>query len=107
MDGLFTLSHNNVVHDNLACPIADVVHPTDPLYHVLCLELLSDTLMLRQLIYQPQKHILSLLVNVGKVYVKLASGQQVVIEHVMAFFQIFPAPLPPNPDGLIVVLWKL
>ena len=61
---------------NLHSPISDVIHPSDPLHLVVCLELLRDAFRLGYLLYQPREHLLRLTVDVGKIAVQSATGEQ-------------------------------
>ena len=48
---------------------ADVIHSSDPLHLIICFEFFGYALTLCHLFYEPKKHILSLLVYIGKVSV--------------------------------------
>ena len=56
---------------------ADVIHPRKPLYLIARFELLGHILMLCHLFYEPKKHILSLLVDLGKVVIEFSGGEQI------------------------------
>ena len=51
---------------------ANVIHPSNPLHLIVCFELFGHALTLCHLFYEPKKHILSLIVYIGKVSVQLA-----------------------------------
>ena len=91
-------SVNQFVVDDFGCPVSDVVHPPDPYHLFSCLEFFRHALTHRHLFYQPGKQFLSLSVNVGKVAVQLAIGEQIVIQNTVMLFQVLPAPLSLNAD---------
>jgi len=59
--------------------VADIVHPTNPFHLIVCFEFFGHTLTLCHLIYEPKKHILSLLVNLRKVFAQFTAYKQVGI----------------------------
>lgn len=64
-----------VIYD-LYCPVPDVVHPLHPQHLILRLELFGDALTLCHLFYQQEHLLRRLLVDVVKVGIQPAAGQQ-------------------------------
>ena len=58
----------------------DVIHPSGPLYLVVCLELLRNTFACCHLFYQPREHFFCLTVNVGKTYALSSNGRKLTIK---------------------------
>ena len=63
------LGVNYIVINDFCGSAADVVHPSNPLHLSIRLEFFSRALTFCHLFYEPKKHILSLLVNVGEIAV--------------------------------------
>lgn len=63
------------IHD-LPYPVSDIVHQSDPLHLIFCLELPCHPITLCHLIHQLKKHILCLLVDASKAFVQFASCLQ-------------------------------
>ena len=53
-----------------------IIHPPNPFHLIVCFELFGNTLTLCRLIYQPKEKILCLLVNICKIGIQFAAGQQ-------------------------------
>ena len=58
----------------------------------------SELQFICHLLYQPKKKLLCLSVNVRKIGVQFAAGQQVGIAHTVMLLEIAEMPLSPNPD---------
>ena len=82
------LDVNKLVIDNFLGTVADRIHLLNPQYLVFCFELLCHALTLCKLTYQPIKHILGLLVYLGKVSGEFAFSQQICVEKFTIVFQI-------------------
>ncbi len=83
---------------NFHSPVADVVHPADPRHWIVGFQCLRDAFRLGYLFYQPRKHFLCLLVNVSKITIQLATGEQRGIQRLAVGFEIASVPLPPDTD---------
>jgi hypothetical protein len=77
---------------------ADVIHPSNPLHLIIRFEFFGYTLTLCHLFYEPKKHILSLLVYIGKVSVQFAFCEQGRIKTFAVRLNILQVPLSPNAD---------
>lgn len=77
---------------------ANVIHPSNPLHLVVCFELFRHALTLCKLPYQLIKHILRLLVDIGKISGQLAFGQQICVENITVTLQIAKMPFPKYAD---------
>ena len=75
-------------HHDLLCTAADVVHPSDPLHHILGLELLGHALSLGILPDQPEEHRLALLVHAVQVLVQRSACPQARQQRTAAFPQM-------------------
>ena len=84
---------------NLHCPIPDVVHALYPQHLILRFELFGDTLTLSHLLCQQGHLFLCLLIDVGKVGVQPAAGQQLRVQGFTLLLDVSQVPLAPNPDG--------
>ena len=82
------LAVNQLVIDNFFGAVADRIHLLNPQYLAFCFELFCHTLTMRKLFYQPIKHILGLLVYLGKVSGEFAFSQQICVENFTIVFQI-------------------
>ena len=71
------LSYKNVflIYD-FHCSTTDVIHSGNPLHLVICFKFFGHTLTLCHLFYEPKEHFFRLFVDVRKVAVELAGGQQ-------------------------------
>ena len=77
---------------------ADVIHPSDPLHLIVCFEFFGYALTLCHPFYEPKKHILCLLVYVGKVSVQFAFCEQGRMKTFAVRLDILQVPLSPNAD---------
>ena len=78
--------------------VADRIHLLNPQHLVFCFKLLRHTLTLCELPYQPIKHILCLLVDIGKISGQLSFGQQICVEYLTVTLQVAEMSLSENPD---------
>ena len=62
------------------CTLSDIIHSLNSFYLIFRFELLRYALALCHLFYQPKKHILCLLVKLGKIAVHLSTCQQIMIQ---------------------------
>lgn len=76
----------------------DAVQLPHPLHRIGCFQLLGHTFALCHLLYKTLEHFLSLSVDVNKVAVQLAAGQQIAIEYTMMFLEIPKMALTPYPN---------
>ena len=67
---------NYIVVYDFCGSAADIVHPSNPLHLIVCFELVGHALTFCHLFYEPKKHILSLLVYIGKVPIQFAFCEQ-------------------------------
>ena len=74
-----TLCINQIVVHDFSCPIPDTVHPLHPQHLILCLELFGDTLTLCHLLCQQEHLFLCLIVDVSKIGIQPATGQQLCV----------------------------
>ena len=58
---------NYIVIYDFCGSAANVIHPSDPLHLVIRFEFFCHALTFCHLFYEPKKHILSLLIYIGKV----------------------------------------
>ena len=65
--------------DYFHCSIPDTVHPLHPQHLILCLELFGDTLTLCHLLCQQEHLFLCLIVDVSKIGIQPATGQQLCV----------------------------
>ena len=88
---------------------ADVVHPLHPQHLIFRFEGFRYALFFGKLFYQPRKHCFRLLIEVCKVIVQLAGGQQLGIQADLVLADIPQVSLSPNADGsaLRLVLLEL
>mgnify|MGYP000455905593 CR=1 FL=1 len=89
------LYKNNFTDYDLNSSISYAVHSADPSHLVGGFQLLRYALRRSHLTYQLFEYSLSLLVNVRKIAVQLAAGQQVGIAYTMMFLEIPKMPLTP------------
>lgn len=73
---------------DFCCFTADVIHSGNPLHLIDRLELFGYALMICHLFYEPKEHFFRLLVDVSKVVVKLACGQQIEVQRLFVLFNI-------------------
>ena len=71
---------NYIVIYDFCGSAADVIHQSNPLHLIVCFELFCHTLTLCHLFYEPKKHILSLLIYIGKVSIQFAFCEQMRIK---------------------------
>ena len=84
--------------DSFGCTVSAGVHPPDPFHLVAGFQRFRNALSICHLLYQPKKKLLCLSVNVRKIGVQFAAGQQVGIAHTAMLLEIAAMPLPPYPD---------
>ena len=89
---------NYIVIYDFGGSAADVIHPSNPLHLIINFEFFRYALTLCHLFYEPKKHILSLLVYVGKVSVQFAFCEQGRIKTFAVRLDILQMPLSPNAD---------
>ena len=89
---------DNIVVYDFRGSAADVIHPSNPLHLIVCFEFFGYALTLRHLFYEQKKHILSLLVYIGKVSAQFAFCEQGCIESFAVRLDIPQVPLSPNAD---------
>lgn len=65
---------------------SNIVHPPHPRHLVGGFELFCDTFFFGVFFYQPRKESLRLFFGVGKVGMKLAGSEQIVVQHFMVLF---------------------
>lgn len=92
------LYKNNFTDYDLNSSISYAVHSADPSHLVGGFQLLRYALRRSHLTYQLFEHFLSLSVDVNKVAVQLAAGQQVGIAYTVMFLEIPKMALSPYPD---------
>ena len=90
---------------NLHCPIPDIVHPPYPQHLILSFELLGHALTLRHLLCQQEHLLCGLLVDVGKIGIQPAGGQQLRVQGFSLRLDVPQVPLSPNADGLFFFGW--
>ena len=86
---------NYIVIYNFGGSATDVIHPSNPLHLIICFEFFGYTLTLCHQFYEPKKHILSLLIYIGKVAVQFAFQNELVVKKFLMLFEVgesFPAP---------------
>ena len=81
------------IADDLFCSVGDVIHPPYPLHLIFGFELFGDAFFFGDLFDQAIIHHGCILVDVGKVIVEFALGQQVVIKDSVMVLQIASAAL--------------
>ena len=91
---------NQFIADDLFCSVGDVIHPPNPLYLICFFELFGDAFFFGELFDQAIIHLGCILVDVGKVIVEFALGQQVVIQDSVMILQIVSARCPQTPISL-------
>ena len=91
-----------MIHD-LSCPIPNVCHLLHPEHLILRLELFRNALTGGHLFYQLKEHTLCPLVQIGKITIQLAGGQQLRIERLSVLPEKPLVPLSPNADGLFIL----
>ena len=94
-----TLCINQIVVHNLHSSIPNVVHSLYPQHLILGLELFCDAFTGRHLLYQLKKHSFSLFVQIGKISVQRAGGQQLRVQRLAVLPEIPQMPLTPSADG--------
>ena len=77
---------NQVVVNDLGGSVADIVHSLCPFHTILGFELFRHALIFGKLFYQPGKHSLGFLVQIGKVGVQPATCQKLGIESDANFY---------------------
>ncbi len=82
----------------------DVIHPSNPLHLIIRFEFFGHTLTLGHLLYQPKKHFLCLPVDVSKVAVQFAAGEQGRIGCPAMLLQVTRVAPSPHADGLLFFL---
>ena len=87
-----------MIHD-LHCSVPDVVHPMHPQHLIPRFELFGDALTLGHLLCQQEHLLRCLFVDVGKVGVQSAAGQQLYVQGFALGFDVPQVSLTPNPDG--------
>ena len=90
---LLQLCVDNLGVYNFRSPIADVVHPADPLHRLVGFQCLRDTFCLGHLLYQLREHFLRLTVDIGKVTVQFLAGEQRRIGCPSMILQVTPVAL--------------
>ena len=90
---------NYIVIYDFGSSATDVIHPSNPLHLIVCFELFGHALTLCHLFYEPKKHILGLLVYIGKVSVQFAFCEQGRIKTFAVRLDIPQVPLSPNADS--------
>ena len=55
----------------------NIIHTTNPLHLIIRFKFFGNSLTLCHLFYEPKKHILSLLVDLGKVVIEFSGGEQI------------------------------
>ena len=78
--------------------IADTVHPADPFHRIGGFQRLRDAFRFSHLLYQPREHLLCLPVNVSKITVQLADGEQSGIQRLAVALEIASMPLSLDAD---------
>lgn len=91
-----------VIYD-LYCPVPDVVHPLHPQHLILRLELFGDALTLCHLFYQQEHLLRRLLVDVVKVGIQPAAGQQFRVQGFALCFDVLQVPPAPNTDRFLLL----
>lgn len=84
-------------------PIPDVVHSLHPQHLILGLELFYDAFTGRHLLNQLKKHCRGLLVQIGKISVQCAGGQQLRVQRLTVLPEIPQMPLTPNANGAMIL----
>ena len=74
------LAVNQLVINDFLRAVADRIHLLNPQHLIVSFKLFRHALTLCELPYQPIKHILRLLVNIGEISGQLAFGQQICVE---------------------------
>ena len=92
-----TLCVDQIVINDLHCPVPDVVHALHPQNLILCLELFADVLTLGHLRYQQAHLRRRLFVDVGKLCIQPAAGQQLRVQGFALSFVVLQ--VPPSPDA--------
>ena len=92
------LYKNNFTDYDLNSSISNAIHLPHPLHRIGCFQLLGHTFALCHLLYKTLEHFLRLSVDVKKVAVQLAAGQQVGIAHTAMLLEIPKVPLSSYPD---------
>ena len=67
---------NYIVVYDFRSSATNVIHLSNPLHLIVCFEFFCHALTLCHLFYEPKKHILSLLIYIGKVSVQFAFCEQ-------------------------------
>ncbi len=88
---------------DLYCPVPDVVHPLHPQHLILRLELFGDALTLCHLFYQQEHLLRRLLVDVVKVGIQPAAGQQFRVQGFALCFDVLQVPPAPNTDRFLLL----
>ena len=101
---LLQLCVDNLGVYNFHSSVSDVIHPTDPIHRIGGLQCLRDTFACCHLLYQPREHFLCLPVNVSKITVQLATGEQGCIQCLVVIFQVAPVSLTPDADMCCFIL---
>ena len=83
---------------DLRCPVPDVVHPLHPQHLIPRFEPFGDALTLGHLLCQQEHLIRCLLVDVGKVGIQSAAGQQLRVQGFALRLDLPQVPLPPDAD---------
>ena len=84
--------------DSFGCTVSAGIHPPDPLHLVAGFQRFRNALSICHLFYQPKKKFLCLPVNIRKIGIQFAAGQQIGISHTVVLPEIAEMPLPPYPD---------
>lgn len=95
---LFFSCINQLIVCNLRCPISDAVHLPDPFHLVTGFQRFRNALCICNLFYQPKKQLLCLPVNICKLTIQLAAGQQIGVKHPPVLLEISEMSLTPYPD---------
>ena len=95
-----TLCINQIVVHNLHSSIPNVVHSLYPQHLILDLKLFCDAFTGCHLLNQLKKHCLGLLVQIGKISVQRAGGQQLRVQRLTVLPEIPQMPLAQKPMGL-------
>ncbi len=73
---------------NFGCSVTDIIHPTNPFHLVFSLKFFCYILFFGKLFYHPKKHILCLLINLGKVAVQLTTRQKVGVKYLTVLLEV-------------------
>ena len=94
-----TLCVNQIVIHYFHCPIPDIVYPLHPPHLILRFELFCHALPFCHLLCQQEHPFRCLFVDVGKVCIQPAAGQQFRVKSFSLLFDVPQVPLSPYPDG--------